>query len=201
MRLNPFYASRLRPDAHLYSCAKLGADGRCTVYEDRSFSFITKQPRMKLGTVTYNLAQDWDIPTIIKNCEAAGFQGVELRTSHKHGVEVSLSPDERGEVKQRVVRGAMGVGHKPEAPARGSAPPSLAPRACVPEHDQANRKAHYPVLWNTRMNRYSPAMKGLPPLAQRMIDPSTLSAIASARFSAFNGDAMYSTPSTCSAQS
>jgi hypothetical protein len=25
MRLNPFYASCLRPDAHLYSCAKLGA--------------------------------------------------------------------------------------------------------------------------------------------------------------------------------
>ena len=36
-------------------------------------SFITKQPRMKLGTVTYNLAQDWDIPTIIKNCETTGF--------------------------------------------------------------------------------------------------------------------------------
>ena len=56
---------------------------------------------MKLGTVTYNLAQDWDIATIIKNCEAAGFQGVELRTTHKHGVEVTLSKAERAEVRKR----------------------------------------------------------------------------------------------------
>jgi len=64
-------------------------------------SFIVRQPRMKLGTVTYNLAQDWDVPTIIKNCEAAKFQGVELRTSHKHGVEVTLSREQRAEVRKR----------------------------------------------------------------------------------------------------
>jgi sugar phosphate isomerase/epimerase len=64
-------------------------------------SFLARQPRMKLGTVTYNLAQDWDVPTIIKNCEAAGFQGVELRTGHKHGVEVSLSKEQRAEVRKR----------------------------------------------------------------------------------------------------
>src|ERR1043166_1884045 len=64
-------------------------------------SFLARQPRMKLGTVTYNLAQDWDVPTIIKNCEAAGFQGVELRTGHKHGVEVSLTKEQRAEVRKR----------------------------------------------------------------------------------------------------
>ena len=63
--------------------------------------FIVRAPRMKLGTVTYNLAQDWDIATLIKNCEAAEFQGVELRTTHKHGVEVSLTRDQRAEVKKR----------------------------------------------------------------------------------------------------
>ena len=56
---------------------------------------------MKLGTVTYNLAQDWDVPTILKNCEAAGFQGVELRTGHKHGVEVALGREQRAEVRKR----------------------------------------------------------------------------------------------------
>ena len=56
---------------------------------------------MKLGTVTYNLAQDWDVPTIIKNCEAAKFEGVELRTSHAHKVEVNLSKDQREEVKKQ----------------------------------------------------------------------------------------------------
>lgn len=58
-------------------------------------------PPFHLGLVTYNLASDWDIPTIIKNCEASGFEGVELRTSHKHGVELSLSKEERAEVKRR----------------------------------------------------------------------------------------------------
>lgn len=57
--------------------------------------------RMKLGLVTYNLARDWDVPTIIRNCEATGFEGVELRTTHKHGVEVTLSAAERAEVRRR----------------------------------------------------------------------------------------------------
>ena len=64
-------------------------------------SFITAAPKMKLGTVTYNLAKDWDVPTIIKNCAEAKFQGVELRTSHKHGVEVNLNKEQRAEVKKR----------------------------------------------------------------------------------------------------
>lgn len=55
----------------------------------------------KLGLVTYNLAKDWDIPTLIKNCEATGFEAVELRTTHKHGVEPGLSKQQRAEVKAR----------------------------------------------------------------------------------------------------
>ena len=58
-------------------------------------------PPFHLGLVTYNLAKDWDIDTIIKNCEATGFEGVELRTTHKHGVEVSISKARREEVKKR----------------------------------------------------------------------------------------------------
>src|SRR5687767_1662134 len=55
----------------------------------------------KLGTVTYNLAKDWDVPTIIKNCEATGFEAVELRTTHKHGVEPTLDAAARTDVKKR----------------------------------------------------------------------------------------------------
>jgi sugar phosphate isomerase/epimerase len=62
---------------------------------------FAKKSKMHLGTVTYNLAQDWDIATIIKNCTEAQFEGVELRTSHKHGVEVTLSKDERADVRNR----------------------------------------------------------------------------------------------------
>ena len=56
---------------------------------------------MNLGLVTYNLAKGWDIETIISRCEASGFEAVELRTTHAHGVEVSLSPAERAEVRGR----------------------------------------------------------------------------------------------------
>jgi sugar phosphate isomerase/epimerase len=56
---------------------------------------------MRLGSVTYNIAKDWDLPTLIRNFEAAGFEGVELRTTHKHGVEVSLSKQQRAEVRKR----------------------------------------------------------------------------------------------------
>src|SRR4029077_8326186 len=34
---------------------------------------------LKLGIVTYNIAKDWDIPTIIANLTEAGFDAVELR--------------------------------------------------------------------------------------------------------------------------
>ena len=57
--------------------------------------------KMKLGLVTYLWGQDWDLPTLIANCEKSGVLGVEPRTTHKHGVEPSLSPAERREVKKR----------------------------------------------------------------------------------------------------
>ena len=56
---------------------------------------------LKVGTVTYNIAKDWDVPTIIKNLTEIGMDGVELRTTHKHGVELSLSAAERADVKKR----------------------------------------------------------------------------------------------------
>ena len=55
----------------------------------------------KLGTVTYNLAKDWDIATIIANCEATGFEAVELRTTHAHRVEPALAKSDRAEVRRR----------------------------------------------------------------------------------------------------
>lgn len=56
---------------------------------------------MELGLVTYQWGKDWDLPTLIKNCEATGFKGVELRTTHKHGVEPALNEAERKEVAKR----------------------------------------------------------------------------------------------------
>ena len=53
------------------------------------------EARFKLGMVTYELGKDWDIETLIKNCETTGFEAVELRTTHKHGVELSISKQRR----------------------------------------------------------------------------------------------------------
>ena len=56
---------------------------------------------MQLGAVTYNVLKDMDLETVIKTLEGAGFEGVELRTTHKHGVEPSISEAERARVKSR----------------------------------------------------------------------------------------------------
>lgn len=57
--------------------------------------------KMKFGLVTYLWGRDWDLPTLIRNCEKSGVLGVELRTTHKHGVEPSMGVQEREEVKKR----------------------------------------------------------------------------------------------------
>lgn len=64
---------------------------------------------MKLGIVTYNIAKDWDLDTIIEKCEATGMEGVELRTTHAHGVEVTLSAEERKAVKQKFADSKIGL--------------------------------------------------------------------------------------------
>jgi len=56
---------------------------------------------MKLGLVTYLWGKDWDLPTLIANCERTGLLGVELRTQHAHGVEAILSANQRADVKKR----------------------------------------------------------------------------------------------------
>jgi sugar phosphate isomerase/epimerase len=56
---------------------------------------------LHLGLVTYNLARDWDLETLLARCEEAGLEGVELRTTHAHGVEPSLGPEERRRVRAR----------------------------------------------------------------------------------------------------
>jgi sugar phosphate isomerase/epimerase len=62
---------------------------------------------MKLGLVTYLLAKDWDLDRMLATCAAHGFQGVELRTTHAHGVEVSLSPEERRRVRREFEDGPV----------------------------------------------------------------------------------------------
>lgn len=56
---------------------------------------------MKLGMVTYNMGKDMTVDELIALGEECGIQGVELRTTHKHGVEVELTKAERADIKKR----------------------------------------------------------------------------------------------------
>ncbi len=60
-----------------------------------------KGANIRYGLVTYQWGKDWDLPTLLTNCAKTGVLGVELRTTHKHGVEPTLSPQERGDVLKR----------------------------------------------------------------------------------------------------
>jgi len=53
------------------------------------------------GLVTYMWGAQWDLPTLIANCEKCKVFGVELRTTHKHGVEPTLSQPQRKDVRRR----------------------------------------------------------------------------------------------------
>jgi sugar phosphate isomerase/epimerase len=84
---------------HFLQTAGLAAAGLAT--RPASASAADKPLKFRLGIVTYNVAAAWDVPTILKVCKSVGLSPVELRTTHKHGVEPSLSKEQRKEVKQR----------------------------------------------------------------------------------------------------
>lgn len=59
-----------------------------------------KGENIHFGLVTYQWGKDWDLPTLIKNCEAAEVHGVELRVEHAHKVDATLSAKQRDEVRR-----------------------------------------------------------------------------------------------------
>ena len=68
---------------------------------ERSAVAAAPSGEMSFGLVTYLWGQDWDLPTLIANCEATDVLGVELRTEHAHGVQPTISAKQRREVKAR----------------------------------------------------------------------------------------------------
>lgn len=78
------------------AAAALTAAGTFSLASEES----SKPPLFKLGIVTYNVAKDWDLATILKVCKECDVAAVECRTTHKHGVEPTLSADQRKDVKK-----------------------------------------------------------------------------------------------------
>jgi sugar phosphate isomerase/epimerase len=68
---------------------------------------VSARPHLKVGAVTYNIAKDWDLETILRNLPAAGIEAVELRTTHAHGVEIGLPPAARRDVRARFADGPV----------------------------------------------------------------------------------------------
>lgn len=62
---------------------------------------VERSATMKLGLVTYNWGQDWDVPTLIAHCERARLSGIELRVDHAHNVSPKLSAEERKTIAKR----------------------------------------------------------------------------------------------------
>lgn len=56
---------------------------------------------LKLGLVTYQWGKDMSLADLITTCAQTRFEGVELRSTHRHGVEPSMSANARGEAKKR----------------------------------------------------------------------------------------------------
>jgi len=57
---------------------------------------------MQLGIVTYQIAADLDLTSLIELCQQTHMAGFELRTTHAHGVEPTLSRAERAAVREQI---------------------------------------------------------------------------------------------------
>lgn len=77
----------------------LGTSAAAAFAADAKLTY--KGDNIQFGLVTYMWAADWDLPTLIKNCETAKILGVELRIDHAHKVSPALTPAERAEVRKQ----------------------------------------------------------------------------------------------------
>ncbi len=65
--------------------------------------------KIKLGMVTYMMGAEMTCEQLIAFCKQTGLTGVELRTTHKHGVEPTLSPEDRARVRGLFADGAVDI--------------------------------------------------------------------------------------------
>ncbi len=66
---------------------------------------VETQPRkFEVGTVTYNFLKDATLEEAITTCERANFKCLELRSTHKHGVEPAMTKEERKAVRERFTK-------------------------------------------------------------------------------------------------
>jgi len=88
---------------HFVRAGALGAGGAALLgAEPRSPAQDATPPtRPPLGLVTYNIGRSLDLEGLIGLAEATGLECLELRTTHAHGVEPTLTPEQRQAVRER----------------------------------------------------------------------------------------------------
>jgi len=57
--------------------------------------------KMRLGMVTYYVAHDWDLKTILDKYREVGLEAVEFRSTHAHGVEPDIAKGRRREIRKQ----------------------------------------------------------------------------------------------------
>ena len=81
------------------SLAAAGALAAGVAARPLSANAAERKPKMHIGLVTYMVGAKMDLATLIEVCEKGGMEGVELRSTHKHGVEPHISAEKRKEVR------------------------------------------------------------------------------------------------------
>jgi sugar phosphate isomerase/epimerase len=59
------------------------------------------EAKFKLGLVSYMVPANWDLKTALAICKQVGIAALEARTTHKHGIEPTLSAADRTAVKKQ----------------------------------------------------------------------------------------------------
>ena len=62
---------------------------------------------LKLGLVTYNLAKNWDLKTILERLESHQIEAIEFRTTHLHGIENDMNSTERKNIRDRLEKSTI----------------------------------------------------------------------------------------------
>lgn len=82
----------------------VGATGAALVASPAAWAHAIRRQlrspsKVRFGMVTYLWGRDLDLVSLLQACEAAKLEGVELRTTHAHGVERTLSKKQRRDVR------------------------------------------------------------------------------------------------------
>ena len=76
-------------------------------YSELDEKSVQNCPPLKIGMMSWLFGSEWDLDTFIKNCTETNYLHAELRTTHKHGVEVTLNRSQRQEVKKKIADSAL----------------------------------------------------------------------------------------------